>query len=411
MPDPDTPKVPPMRLLPLIAMLVILATAVPAATLETEITPEMAEMGCTARLSGQILAGDLERIRPYLETDLGLSGRLYPGAEEDIAWRNFSPALTWGFPGMFVHRLCLDSPGGSLTEALRIADVIRATPFGDGSIGGGIPTAIARGDTCDGACALLFFAGRFVLFEGDANYETGPDFILHPMGGLGLHAPSPGPDAATGSSGHSRDTWRAAMATVAQIAHGITNGTVRMPHDLFGQMLAHSSDRKLSIETVGQAVRWNIDLAPNALYFGFYPRSPDDLFDALCRNAPSRAPVYLDLQFDGTRVTRAGSRDGTAMSDPLFTDLRTGTRYACHVEEWALALPEQRWHHVPQTAPLQSGRTAVFSAPDLPLCAFRVGFVGSCTTQCEFEVELPCFAAYPPETRLPEIDAGLPRPR
>lgn len=398
-----------MRVLALMAMLLTLPTHLPAATLETDITPEMAEMGCTVRLSGQIVAGDAERLRPYLETDLGLTGVVYPGAEDDITWRNFSPAVTFGFPGMFVHRLCLNSPGGSLTEAMRIADLIRSTPFGDGSIGGGIPTAVARGDSCESTCALLFFAGRFVFSEGDANYEDDADNILHPMGRLGLHAPFLPFTEATYSNDQIRDIWRVGMDSVALISRRITDGTLQISRDLFSELLTYPADQMLYIETVGQAVRWNIDLAPNTLYFGIYRQSEDDLFDALCRNAVALAPVYLDMQFDGTRVRRLPSGGVEATSDTLFTDRKTGTRYACRIDASALSLPAERSRYIPQRDPLQSGRTAIFSAPNLPLCSFAVRFSGQCPTECAFDVELPCFAAFAPETRLADIDAGPPR--
>lgn len=82
---------------------------------------------CRLTFSGQITTGDAEAL-----------ARLVPAIDPATSQSTYD---TW---------LCLDSPGGSLAEALRMGQVLRA---------GGMGTRILAGRECLSACAILFMSG------------------------------------------------------------------------------------------------------------------------------------------------------------------------------------------------------------------------------------------------------------
>ena len=74
--------------------------------------------------------------------------------------------------------LCLDSPGGSFGEAVRIARLLSEKNIG---------TRIEGGAACESACALIFMAGRHVSEQAERAVRWR---VLHPRGKLGFHAPA-----------------------------------------------------------------------------------------------------------------------------------------------------------------------------------------------------------------------------
>ncbi|SHJ03942.1 hypothetical protein SAMN05444000_104232 [Shimia gijangensis] len=88
---------------------------------ELEMT-EVPEMYCFGTLRGVLERGDADRIKPVLEDRRVANGK----------------------------RLCLDSPGGSLVEGVRLAELLIETRRG---------TAIDKGAQCESACALAFMGG------------------------------------------------------------------------------------------------------------------------------------------------------------------------------------------------------------------------------------------------------------
>lgn len=128
-------------------------------------------MQCIATLSGPIESGDAQALGTVVKA-------LRAEAEAD---ERKSLGLTAGepvFTKFGTQRLCLDSPGGSLTEAIKMGDILYSEQLG---------TAVARDASCQSACAVLFLAGTELL-TGDG--ATGPNRILHATARLGFHAPS-----------------------------------------------------------------------------------------------------------------------------------------------------------------------------------------------------------------------------
>jgi hypothetical protein len=93
--------------------------------------------------------------------------------------------LTSEFTNLIGGRVCLDSPGGSLSE---VYDFIQLLQEANGFGAGGddaltIATRVQTGDKCESACAILFMFGT-------SSYRTSyPDRILEPGAKLGFHSP------------------------------------------------------------------------------------------------------------------------------------------------------------------------------------------------------------------------------
>jgi hypothetical protein len=382
-----------MRVIGLIFAL--FAAQVSAAVLETEITPKMREMGCTARLSGAIETGDLDRFRPFLETPR--SGNM--GSDtyvEDLIFRNFAPATDFAPDGFFTHRICLDSPGGSLVEAMRIVEYIRQQSASQ--IGGpsGIQTAIAQGDRCESACAYVFFAGRFVRFSGSKNYEGRSNHLLHPLGRLGLHAPFISFSEQNYAVDDVEAIWRVGMMATSLISRQIAQGNIFMSNDLFSEMVTFLPTEMLVVETVGQAVRWDINVEPNLLSNGSYGFSEEVFVDSLCRNAVSLVPDYFDMQVSGSSGGISRNADGVVHSNRVFTEKFSERSYRCAIPSgtWKQFQEDLQWRF--NGEPRQRQVYTCFNST----VVFET--VEDCY-QCDIEIVSPCIAVFPPDLSLSEV--------
>lgn len=205
-------------------------------------------------------AGSLQTLGP-LYPDTGP----YPGPRDTRpCTHRFTGSLENGDAALFeaiatdnenFAMLCLDSPGGSFGEAIRIAKL-----FSDKNIG----TRIEAGATCESACALIFMAGRHVSNQTENITRLR---ILHPQGRLGFHAPALViPEGAYQAETVNR-AYNVALGTVSSaISEIIQSGTpdagdnIRM--SLLGTMLSTPSDSMHYITTTGEAGRWQIELGP-----------------------------------------------------------------------------------------------------------------------------------------------------
>lgn len=113
-------------------------------------------MSPVVRISGQIEAGDAEKLKAFIEAN-GLMNCGAPG---------FCPYNTV---------IALDSPGGSLVEALQIAEYVREHSF---------PTLLLAGARCESACSMIFLSG-YTAYDGVFH----PRRFAHDTARLGLHTP------------------------------------------------------------------------------------------------------------------------------------------------------------------------------------------------------------------------------
>lgn len=173
-----------------------------------------AEDGCYLRLDGPIVPGDLERFLPSLQN---------------------SPRSQ--------RILCLNSPGGSLHEAVLIGQ--RLTNVG---------TRIEAGKQCLSACAVIFMAGRRSIDDRVAV----PDRIMHATARLGFHAPAltiadGRYDSETVSQAYDVSTRAIAVLIDASSDWHFPNGRLT-------EMLGTPASSMTYVETIADAARWDVEV-------------------------------------------------------------------------------------------------------------------------------------------------------
>lgn len=136
--------------------LVLAGGTTPAGAAEFRILDDHPE-GCNIALTGQIAAGDTDRLR-----------RLTASPDDPSQTRFLYGGIT----------LCLDSPGGSYLEGLALAQHLAYA---------GIASHVPARATCLSACALAFLGGSRLGLE-DGIIRT-VDRSLHSTARLGFHAP------------------------------------------------------------------------------------------------------------------------------------------------------------------------------------------------------------------------------
>lgn len=192
------------------------------------------EMGCRITVDGQIQKGDAATLLAMFEQ----TG--YPTEYSPIG-----------------RRICLNSPGGSLTEGLAMADLIAEWNFG---------TAVPDGASCESACAVAFMAGRFNNPEAGGAFST--DRVIHPRAKLGFHAPS----LLLGERAYSRQevdkAYAIALDSMAGILRHRAQNLTAIPDSLFLALLGTPPFEMTYVETVGQAAQWQIDVVPVSLPSG-----------------------------------------------------------------------------------------------------------------------------------------------
>ena len=197
-----------------------------------QVTMENAERGvCSLSLSGVIEAGDSDRLREILEAH-------FPMAHDAV-----NPSV------------CLDSPGGSLDEGVKIAELFSSHV---------VATIVGEGAECLSACAVAFMGGSFAAFEYYDNYR-----VMHPTARVGFHAPALNISGGNYDAGAVESAFEVAINAIARIAGDLdafhTEGrTNRFPRSLLAQMLRHKGEDYVWIDTVEKAGAWDIRLMTQA---------------------------------------------------------------------------------------------------------------------------------------------------
>lgn len=214
-----------LRLASLISLLLLPMAPLQAATIEPHNDPFL---GCVVRLSGQIESGDAEKLT---EVMISLFGK-----------DEYSDTRRWRAPDNMA-RLCLDSPGGSLPEAVRILDTMRGT----------LGTAIARGSSCLSACSIVFMGGT-VETEGDAGRWVSRK--LHAGGKLGFHAPALVAPNRNYSAEEVNAAFKIAVRSIGVVLE--RSALLQLSDSLVAEMLKTPPESFFYIDTVGKAARWRI---------------------------------------------------------------------------------------------------------------------------------------------------------
>lgn len=194
-------------------------------------------MGCGMRMTGPVEEGDVARLRETITAlELDLVTRGIPSHD---------PLLF-----QVSRRLCMDSPGGALAEGVAMARLLREARIG---------TAVGRGARCLSACAVAFMGGTAEL-EGRMPPQR--DRVLHPLGTLGFHAPSlVVPEGRYGAQ-TVNSAYRVALASIALLQEAMAE--IEFPQSLAVLMLNTPAEDFAYIETLGQAARAGIAIAPAA---------------------------------------------------------------------------------------------------------------------------------------------------
>lgn len=184
---------------------------------------------CTHLLRGEIVKGDLD-------------------------------ALTSADPSPRI--LCLQGPGGSVSEAMKIAEFIRTNSIG---------TRVPARATCDSSCALIFMAGS--ILGDDSGGGTVLDRAIHPTARLGFHAPRLRVEDGLYSEKTVTAAYALSLQTLSRIVDAFVLTRVPGRYDLAPQIMAPSLLSTLintppgemtRVTTVDQAGRWNIGVWPIA---------------------------------------------------------------------------------------------------------------------------------------------------
>lgn len=211
----------------LLPALLACAAVVPDAGQAGEITSQPgAHFNCAATLSGEILPGDLGKIR-------ALDPRSFGNGERP---------------------LCLDSSGGSFGESLKIADFLHER---------GIPTAVDDGAECLNACALVLLGGsRLTRDDGPV-----PNKRMHLNATLAFGSPA----HSLAEQDYAAQDVSAVYGSALQAASELTARLDRlnMPADFAAQVLALTDSDMLVVDRVDQARALGLQLegfeAPSSL--------------------------------------------------------------------------------------------------------------------------------------------------
>lgn len=181
---------------------------------------------CNFRLSGPIEKGDTEKLRAMIGDGFG----------------------DWG-------SLCLNSPGGSYQEGLRLGKFL---------IKQAIWTVIEDGAECYSACAIIFMSG--VYMEPELEFIRLPTRFLHAKGMVGFHAPY----IEGAGSNHTYSEENIVMAyeqgilairqliKLDQSANLYQGNLIRS--SLVLEMLSKAPTENFLIDTVGKAIHYGVDV-------------------------------------------------------------------------------------------------------------------------------------------------------
>ncbi|MDA7429291.1 hypothetical protein PGB28_12540 [Primorskyibacter aestuariivivens] len=185
-------------------------------------------MGCIVKIEGVIQPGDAKVLERVLKAEL-----IRRGARGD----------RFEYMNENGHRICLDSPGGSFSEGLRMAELIQ----------GAMGTAVPRGARCESACAVVFMAGSQST-ESDAGVVANRK--LHAGARLGFHAPSLEVAEGAYSEAQVNKAYKIAVFGLGQLMARMSD--MKLSQTLIAEMLKTPPEEMFYVDTVHKAGRWLI---------------------------------------------------------------------------------------------------------------------------------------------------------
>lgn len=214
-----------------------------------------ADMDCMMTMTGTIQPGDAEKFHSALKALLLNPKEAINGKSLNGIYNNGEAA-----------RICLNSPGGSLTEALKMGDILYSYPelFGfsftdpngktqDAGWIGYLGTAVPAGARCESACAIFFLAGG-LNSEGDAGRL--PNRVMHATARLGFHSVSLEVPEADYTAAAVNKAFKVALSSMEQLT--ARQAVLRLRPSLLSVILTTPPGSMHYVETVGEAAEWNI---------------------------------------------------------------------------------------------------------------------------------------------------------
>ncbi|MEY8099538.1 hypothetical protein AB9F29_19310 [Falsihalocynthiibacter sp. S25ZX9] len=207
-------------------------------------------LGLLVGLIGPVQAGEFTKVSSQL-CDVILTGQIEKGDTEELREqrKNWVREDEFDTDGL---KLCLDSPGGSLSEGLKMFELIWDW---------NVKTHILPGARCESACALAFLGGSYVLGTG-LTREIRRE--IWPNGRLGFHGPRlifPAEQQFPGDQ--VSNAFKVALELAAQVyeinrLQDRENGA--LTDHLMHQFLKTSPDDMYYIETVGDVILSEVGL-------------------------------------------------------------------------------------------------------------------------------------------------------
>jgi hypothetical protein len=177
---------------------------------------------CTLILDGEVEVDDADRFSKLIDTG--------------------NPPIADADDPRHAATFCLNSKGGSYSEALKIINLFPTN----------LKTLVRAENECYSACALICLAGK--QYQGLGHFV--PHRWLNIRGRLGFHAPYVPVDA-PGERAYAAGV-RAIAALLSRSVR--PEGMVFYPPDLLAQALETGPTELFQIEWVHQAIHWNIRL-------------------------------------------------------------------------------------------------------------------------------------------------------
>ena len=198
-------------------------------------------MDCKVNLEGLIEEGDTERLLSILQS------------------------LPYTYKPQYV---CLNSPGGSYLEGVRMAEAIYKNKLG---------TAVPENSRCESACAIAFLAGSYFNPEGELATV---DRKIHPSSKLGFHAPGLIIPEGEFTKKQVDAAYLIALKAVTELSLLRIKG-IKVPDTLFTRILDTPFDSMFYIDDVNLALRYDITVVD----VDFYPGDITASLTNMCYNA------------------------------------------------------------------------------------------------------------------------------
>lgn len=276
------------RRLPLVAFIGLVLLQASSA-LSAEIRKSTRET-CVLSLEGEIVSGDFSRL-------------------VDIAAGEF-----FGVDGESSARdtICLNSPGGNVTEGVKLAELFYKN---------GVGTVIDEGAECYSMCAIMFMMG---IAQGPE--VTFVNRKLHITGKLGFHRPylalKEETLISTKALAVAHDAALEDMSKIMLLANNPvpwSNSTMMRP-DLIQEMLRHTGGDLFYIDTVEKAGRFEIELTG----LPAQSNSPEERAYYACENSFHWQVGLMKEPVDVRKFKKPVTQDGSVVK---LLKTSNGTRY------------------------------------------------------------------------------------